>query len=152
TLQRGTRRYTFENKIEVIDLGLRLADVKKWKLQAESVHYGKGDPRPNLRENEATQKEIDFLVSGGHSWSGHTGQRVELNAFNSKDLVDWIESKLQKHGIKKVVPDEATLEHAYRRAAQIALINERVQEITEQAQQDAAAMKIPKWLEAKIRE
>ena len=120
TLRRDTRRYTFENNIKVIDLGLRLEDIEG--LPTETVSYGIGsttrqpiDPGPNLRKNGATPEEIEFL-RGQRDYGGYHGQRVELNAFTSRQLVDWIEAKLQQHGITKVIPDAETLEVAYRRA------------------------------------
>src|ERR1019366_8270972 len=39
TLTRDTRRYEFARDPDVIDLGLRLADVEEWGLQSESVQY-----------------------------------------------------------------------------------------------------------------
>jgi hypothetical protein len=56
TLRHDTRRYTFLNKVEVIDLGLRLEDVNRFHLQAEDV-FDKGSEftrRINLRQNRAT--------------------------------------------------------------------------------------------------
>ena len=44
--------------------------------------------------------------------------RVELNAFASDKFIEWIECKLAQHGIKKLIPDEATLGWAYRRIRQ----------------------------------
>jgi DNA topoisomerase VI subunit A len=79
TLQCDTRRYTFANKIEVIDLGLRLADVEKHGLESESVEYRESarSIRDTLTESGATQAEIAFLLNN----------RVELNAFTSDELV-----------------------------------------------------------------
>jgi hypothetical protein len=45
TLQRDTRRYTFTNEIEVIDLGLGLADVDAMGLESEYQHH----PKPTSR-------------------------------------------------------------------------------------------------------
>lgn len=124
TLMRDNRRYTWTNSVQVIDLGLRLGDVRKHNLQSEPVAYGKSDPALNLRENGATEDEIEFLVSGSNDYQGYSGERVELNAFTSDALIEWIEGKLRKHKIKKVFPDEATLERAYRRAAVIGRLPE----------------------------
>ena len=45
TLQNDTRRYTFSGSPNVVDLGLRLSDVKKLGLQSEAVQYtGHVDP------------------------------------------------------------------------------------------------------------
>jgi hypothetical protein len=142
TLKRNTWRYTFKNKLEVIDLGLRLADVTKHQLESELVVYGNSNPALNLRLNGATEEEIAFLCAE-HTGIGYSGQRVELNAFTSDALIAWIESKLKKHGIKKVVPDVATLEHAYRRAAAIATVNQALPELVEKAQRDAGKLKVP---------
>jgi hypothetical protein len=116
----------------VIDLGLRLADVQKYGLQTEACHL-RSDPARNLLRNGATQEEIAFLRSG---------QRVELNAFTSDQLLEWVESKLQEHEVKKVVPDDATLEVAYRRAALAAMLNDRLAQLMDKARQKVAGMKV----------
>jgi hypothetical protein len=41
-LQRDTRRYQYQNEIEVIDLGLSLADVEAMELEDEYQHHAKG--------------------------------------------------------------------------------------------------------------
>ena len=110
TLARDTRRYAWNSK-GAVDFGLRLADVKAWGLASERVYYKNGKQvltathairakivEP-LRAEGATEEEITFLET----------HRVELNAFTSGDLVKWIESKLDEHGVKKVVPDDKTL-------------------------------------------
>jgi hypothetical protein len=66
-----------------------------------------------LRENGATEEEIEFLVEN----------RVELNAFTSRGLVDWIERKLDAAGVCKVVPASETLRAAaldFTREAEVA--------------------------------
>jgi hypothetical protein len=134
TLQRDTRRYEFSNRVRIIDLGLRLADVEKRELESEAVHYGNSDPGPNLRANGASNAEIAFLCEDeGNDWSGFRGRRVELNALASDQLVAWIEEKLKANGIKKVVPDARTLKLAYRRAAAIQFINNGIEQLRESA-------------------
>jgi hypothetical protein len=106
TLRGDTRRYTFINDVEVIDLGLRLADVRQLGLQPESA-FDKGSDasrRWNLRQNGATPEEIEFLLR----------QRVELNALTSDQLVAFIERKLRQHGVKKIVPERKMLDEAFR--------------------------------------
>ena len=46
--------------------------------------------------------------------SSSSHRRVELNAFASDQLVEWIEEKLVEHGVEKVVPKEETLTKAVR--------------------------------------
>ena len=69
----------------------------------------------NLRDNGATQEEIDFLVTGKGDGKYCHGQRVELNAMTSRQFLDFVERKLKQHKVQKLVPDEATLEEVYRR-------------------------------------
>jgi hypothetical protein len=117
TLQRSTRRYRFGHghAANVIDLGLRLEDIEG--LETEDVVH-QSDPASNLRENGATAEEIAFLRT----------RRVELNAFASDEFIEWIEGKLQQHGIAKVVPDRDTLAKAYRRMRRQALVQGRIHE------------------------
>jgi hypothetical protein len=135
-------RYKYRHNFEVIDLGLRLEDIRAYDLQSETVHYKSNPSTDNLEENGATKEEIEFLSE--HPVHYHAGRRVELNAFPSRDFINWIESKLKKYGIKKVIPDAETLETAYRRSMQIAAVREQIEEIIENAKQAKDA--IPKNL------
>lgn len=141
TLRRATRRYQFRNSVDVIDLGIRLPDVMEQKLQSEASPKSKSDPTPNLRKNGATADDIAFL---------RAGQRVELNAFPSRQLVNWIEQKLQQHGVKKVVPDAGTLTTAYRRAAAAQYVNTRMDELSREAVEHADGLGIPDDLGARV--
>jgi hypothetical protein len=105
TLRNDTRRYTFLNKVMVIDLGLRLEDIRTLGLQAERA-FDRGTEssrRRNLLRNGATAEEIEFLLT----------QRVELNAMTSDQLVAFIEQKLTQHGVSKVVPSDKLLAETY---------------------------------------
>jgi hypothetical protein len=145
-------RYEYRHDFEIVDLGIRLPDVDACGLESEPVSYrGKSNPSGNLESNGATPEEIKFLVSGGGRFMGYHGDRVELNAFTSQALVDWIEGKLQEHGIKKVIPDDKTLKTAYRRAMQIQYISARVDDLLDEAAEEADKASIPKNLKAKIR-
>jgi hypothetical protein len=126
TLCRDTWRYTWRGK-GAIDLGLRLEDVTAWDLPSEEVFYQGPEKRPldpvkdraailakiepSLRKYGATEEEIEFLVT----------RRVELNVFPAKQLVRWIEGKLEAHGVQKVVPAEETLVAAARGFARDAI-------------------------------
>lgn len=143
TLRRSNDRYRFRNQINVIDLGLRLEDVRELGLEAEDVTLS-GDKRPiavNLARNGASQSEIDFLLRG---------KRVELNAMTSGQLVQWIESKLDEHGIKKVVPPTSVLEQWYRENLKQNYIEERLKEVKESAQAFAESAAVPKGLRKQV--
>ncbi len=144
TLRRDTARYKFRNKFDVVDLGLRLSDVEEHGLDAEDFYLKakRTSVRSNLLRNGATAEEADFICNG---------QRVELNAFGSAELIAWIESKLAAHGIRKVVPDTAALEQAYRRAVHDEYVSRRVADLNREAAQFAAEATIPKSLTAKVR-
>jgi hypothetical protein len=145
TLRRDTRRYTFRNRIDVRDLGLRLTDVNRAGLQSESCAYS-SDPTENLLKNGATMEEIRFLYSGHR-----LGQRVELNAFTSGQFITWIEAKLAENGIKKLIPDQSTLEFAFRRATEIELLNRRLKEFQSAAHDEAAGAPLPRGLVRMVR-
>ena len=106
TLTESGRRYRFENKLDFVDLGLRLADVERLALQSEPVAVGKDEnaTRRRLRINGATEAEIDFLLAG---------RRVELNAMPSDVFVRFVEDGLRAHGVAKVVPGVELLAEAY---------------------------------------
>lgn len=141
TLQRDTRRYTFRNPPEIVDLGLRLKDVEAEGLDPEPVYYRERNPRANLRENGATKEEIDYLCDGEGE-----GQRVELNAFASDHFIEWLERKLAEHQVKKVLPEGSTLANAYQRAAYTHHINQRLKELHDQAKQFAEGTAVPENL------
>ncbi len=142
-------RYEFCHDIEVIDLGLRLSDVCAYNLESEPVSYKKSDPSSNLRANGATTEEIAFLCD--RKSYNRQGRRVELNAFTSGDFIAWIEKKLKQHGIAKVVPDAATLQTAYRRAMQIAIVQQQLPSIIAEASEQATGAELPKALDKIVR-
>lgn len=129
TLRRSTRRYRFGrgHASRVIDLGLRLEDIAG--LETEAV-YLRPSAVANLRQNGATEAEIEFLFE----------KRVELNAFTSRGLIDWLERKLAAHGIKKVVPDAGTLAGAYQRMRKQALVQARIDAVLAELGGDAPAV------------
>jgi hypothetical protein len=123
TLTRDSRRFVFTNNIEPIDLGLRLTDVQELGLEASAeAAFDRGSAeakRENLELNGATPDEVEFLLQ----------RRVELNALPSDRLVAFIERKLKKHRIKKVIPSDDLLRDAYQLYAK----SKRVEEIVAEA-------------------
>lgn len=145
TLSRDTWRYEFQNPPEVIDLGLRLEDLEEEALESEPVHYRERHPSWNLRENGATQDEIDFLVTGYGK-----GQRVELNAFTSDNFIEWLERKLKKYGVNKVIPGEKILSNAYRRTVYEHRLKEEIDKIHEKIIGESESIEIPNNLNDEI--
>ena len=130
--------YQFKNQIDVTDLGLRLSDVEKYGLASETCNF-KGD---FARDSICTEAEKEFLRSG---------RRVELNAFTSPQFIEWLESMLTEHGLAKpLIPDDATLEAAYRRAVVLARINKAIDEVLDEATNEADEMAVPKTLKRQL--
>lgn len=133
TLERDTRQFNFKNAPNVIDLGMRIEDIAGLESEAVAIDPKSKDAAcRNLIENGATPEEIDFLLE----------RRVELNAFASNDFIAWIEQKLVAHGVRKVVPDDATLAHAYERAYRAAKVQKLVDDMLA-AESEAAPIVVP---------
>ena len=138
TLRSSTRRFRYRRPFKVIDLGLRLADIKG--LEREKVYVSSPSKTADtLHRHGATKQEIDILVGG---------ERVELNALASDELVALIERKLAKHGIRKVIPDDDTLADAYQRMHKQAVIQEKIDNLIEEL--DEAEVAIPGNLRQRI--
>jgi hypothetical protein len=120
TLHQDSRRYQFKDRVQAINLGLRLDDVKELGLEesAEDVFdEGSREARAqNLRKNGAAEDEVHFLLD----------RRVELNALTSDQLVAFVERKLTAYGVRKVVPQADILAEAYRSNVHTAKIREIV--------------------------
>jgi hypothetical protein len=100
TLENSTRRYAYKCAPTVIDLGLQFEDIGDLEEEENDSRIS----TERLREAGQSDEAIEFLQES----------RVELNAMTSRELVDFVETKLQQHGIGKVIPDEAMLAKAYR--------------------------------------
>jgi hypothetical protein len=135
TLRKGARGS--HGSGEIIDLGFRIADIVS--LEREKVSYRRSDPTQNLRRNGATREEMDILIQG--QW---WGERVELNAMTSDQFIEWLELKLIENGIRKIIPNKAVLEAAYRRAKFLQRIESRVVELRKEIKKQK--IKVPKDL------
>lgn len=148
TLRSDTRRYKFDTQPLIVDLGLRLADVTELQLESEQVEYtSKLDPKINLRESGATSEECDFLVRT-QTANGWVGERVELNAMPSNIFIQWLETKLDEVGVTKVVPNQETLQTAYRRAYKYAIIQDAIDRALSNI--DNESVEIPENLKARV--
>lgn len=130
TFKSSNRRWTFDESPDIVDIGVRLADVENLGLEGESVTYTEeSDPRDYLRKIGATKRECNYLVSGHDYNTGQwKGQRVEINALSARQFVDFIEEKLQAHGVKKVMAGKDVLSLDYKHRYRSELINLRLEE------------------------
>jgi hypothetical protein len=155
TLQRDTRRYEFQNVIEVIELGLSLEDVEDLGLieQFEHQFIPKARRRAmeeNLRLNGASEEEIAFMFA---DWSATRSlRRVELNALTSPQMVEFIERKLKANHIEKIVPSEESLAEAYRLFTRNAKVQEVVDEAINEIDDDEDETEVPADLEKRVRD
>ena len=147
TLTRDTWRHKFTRELDVVDLGLRLADVQSEKLEGEPVRLRGESPAENLTLNGATEEEIAYLTSEGTG----RGQRVELNAMTSPQFIAWLERKLKQHRVTKFIPDKSVLAKAYRRSWTAWRVNARLQSIYDDTRSEADAISIPEDLEPRLK-
>jgi hypothetical protein len=148
TLASSSWRYTFDHAPNVVDLGLRLADVEEMGLASEPVDYaGEQDPRWNLRDNGATPAECDYLVRT-HSYKCYHGERVELNAMTADQFVRFLEARLKAAGVTKVVPEAEVLERAYVRAVQMVVVRRAAKDALAQVQ--ATTIDVPADLAERV--
>src|SRR5262249_19787959 len=152
TLGTDSRRYTFKHDLSdtIHDIGLRLDDVEAMGLDAETVEVPNREARrETLAQHGATDEEIDFLAPED---KGEECRRVELNAMTSRQLVNFVELRLQVYGASKVIPDGGVLlEHA-RHHLETKLSTELLAQHAADITARAAAHELPADLAARIAE
>lgn len=144
TLHKDTRRYQFEHRPNVIDIGLRLTDVERLCLESEPVAFEKNANtlRHNLRKYGASDAEIAFLID--HK------RRVEINAMSTPQLLELVETNLIAHGIKKVVPHANTLAEAYRKQIKYRRVAEAIEEAIRKAEGELGEIPTPDDLPERV--
>jgi hypothetical protein len=113
TLGHDTERYQFACEPNIIDIGLRLEDVREMGLGSEPVTHTT-DPLIKLIERGASLEEIAFLRGEQNANGQFVGQRVELNGMSSAQLIAWLEQKFAAHGVRKIIPNPETLAATWR--------------------------------------
>jgi hypothetical protein len=143
TLQRDTRRYQFSSAVEVIDLGLRLADIEGLEREpAAATRTSAGMLRAQLAENGATGAEIGILLD----------ERVELNAMTSDALIEMIERKLKDYGLEKVIPqNDGLLAETYRAFHRSKQLREKFAEIEDEFEEEDTEIEVPGDLKEQVR-
>jgi hypothetical protein len=142
TLKRDTRRYQFSSAIKVIDLGLRIDDITGLEREpAAATKTSAAMLRRQLRENGATEAEIDILLD----------ERVELNAMTSDALVAMIERKLKEYGLKKVIPEHKLLADAYCAFDRSQQLREKFEALQKEFEDEGTKIEVPKDLAELVR-
>ena len=132
-----TDRFKWKANPEVIDLGIRMKDIKKWGLELEPS----GKNRKDLYRLQhlyhgiagASAEEIEALANN----------RVELNAFQSDQLIECIETKLKEYGLEKIVPSDDTLKVAYIRSVSIIKFENIIHEAEEKIRSECDLLELP---------
>jgi hypothetical protein len=139
--RRETRRYMFSNSIQVIDLGLRLGDIEGLEQEpAAATKTNDESLRDQLSQNGATPQEIEFLLNN----------RVELNAMASDQLVEFIERKLEEHGVRKVVPGKDLLGDAYQAFHRSRQLQDIFEKAESEFEEEESEIDVPDDLESRI--
>jgi hypothetical protein len=142
TLRRDTRRYQFSRSIEVVDLGLRLANSEGLEREpAAASRTSASVRRTQLGENGASGDEISILLN----------ERVELNAVASDALIEMIEDKLGDYGLEKVTPDDGLLAETWRAFHRSRELRERFEELESEFDNETAEVPIPEDLKQRVR-
>lgn len=141
TLGTSSRVYQFASRIPIIDIGLRIGDIGK--LLEEPFHTDKDWVKlsATLRRHGATPAEIAFLEGGS---------RVELNAMTSDEFIDFIERKLEEHGVEKLIPDDVVIVRHARRLLEQRLAEKEVALIHERIVREASVTPLPEDLRARV--
>ncbi len=144
TLGKSSHRYRFANKVEIVDLGLRLTDVRALGLEGEPIPEIEDDEwvarAATLHRHGATAQEINYLRT----------QRVELNAMPTDVFVAFLERKLAEFGARKLVPDREVIESHARSVLSRALANRRLDAMRAEIDAEAAAVRLPADLRAQV--
>jgi hypothetical protein len=100
-------------RVQVIDLGLRLADARNLGLPTEEFTRRKALPQ-GLVLDAVEREHFEGRPAGSKAW---VCRRVELNAFSGPALVTYLEEGLAKNGVRgKVVPPADILRDAFEQA------------------------------------
>ena len=149
TLQRDTRRYRFENVIDVVDIGLDLEQVTAMRLEVEE-QYAKAEKNKlidNMRLNGAGDNEIAFMFRDFNS--RRVIRRVELNAMTSPQFVNLVETGLRARRVKKIVPQRKLLADTFTEMTRGIRLADAVKKI---GAIDMTNVKVPADLERRVRE
>ena len=141
TLGEHSRRYIFDNDVQLVDIGLRLGDVETLGLQSEPMAVKDWFARQRtLRRHGATPAEIEFLRT----------RRVELNAMTSRQFVDLLERKFAEHRVTKLIPEGNVLESHWHRLLTERLADAAFEKIRAGVAKEAAETAAPENLVERV--
>lgn len=107
-------------KVKVINLGLDPAEAIDMGLQVETF------------ESDRRRPVADYVSYRWSEWL--QSNRVELNAMSTPAFIEWLEMKLEEHGVGKVIPNQEVLASTFEFSAQQAIRARVMNKILEQNQ------------------
>ena len=146
TLRESTDRFTYKTPPQVIDFGLRWADIDGLETEEVALKDDRAATRATLRRHGATAAEIDFIVPP----RDRPCRRVELNAMTSDQFVAFVEAKLDEYGVAKVMPDADVLADAYHRARVQAVVQAEIDVLVRAATEAEKGAPVPADLRERL--
>lgn len=117
TLQEATNARP-GRKVKVINLGLDPDEALEMGLQVETF------------ESDRRRPVADYLSYEWEEWL--QSNRVELNAMTTPDFIEWLENKMEEHGVGKVIPNEDVLARTFEQSAEQVIRSLVMKDILEQ--------------------
>ncbi|MCY9755159.1 hypothetical protein M5X00_13005 [Paenibacillus alvei] len=117
TLQEATNARP-GRKVKVINLGLAPEEACEMGLQIETFESERRRPVANY----VSYYWSDWLQSN----------RVELNAMSTPHFIEWLESKMEEHGVGKVIPTDDVLTKALEESTEQLIRSQVMNEILQQ--------------------
>ncbi|MCY9763191.1 ATP-binding protein [Paenibacillus alvei] len=117
TLQEATNARP-GRKVKVINLGLDPEEACEMGLQIETFDSERRRPVANY----VSYYWSDWLQSN----------RVELNAMSTPHFIEWLESKMEEHGVGKVIPTDDVLTKALEESTEQLIRSQVMNEILQQ--------------------
>lgn len=94
-------------RVKVINLGLEPEEAVEMGLQIESF------------ESERRRPVADYVSYYWANWL--QTNRAELNAMTTPEFIEWLERKMEEHGVGKVIPNEDVLSRTLEESAEQAI-------------------------------
>ncbi|WP_088834387.1 ATP-binding protein [Paenibacillus tyrfis] len=105
-------------KVKVINLGLDPEEAIEMGLQVETF------------ESDRRRPVADYVSYRWADWL--QSNRVELNAMTTPEFIEWLEGKMEEHGVGKVIPTKEVLEKTFEESAEQVIRSRVMKDILEQ--------------------
>ena len=127
TAARGARQ------IEIINLGLEPWEAEEMGLEAEE-----------FEESNKRRPVADYVLAredGEHWGEWLQSNRYELNAMTTAQILDWLDAKMEEHGVGKVVPPQEVITEEARKQLEAKLRARITERVLREADLDAQLAK-----------